>query len=343
MVLYRRLLIPVICMMMVIAFITTAATGSTIEVDKVDSNHENVMVHYHESVQSVEDTDEDLSGYELMYYGLKSQPLAPLEWVQSDGLLGMVAHTHNVVGIGGEFIVEIVLSDVQNVDGIIFTIGYDPSVLKIKKNQKGHSITENPEVYQPEPPFNNPWYRYDGEGTTRMDGYAGGLDFGPEPVWLGRITFELLKEAETNIEFTYSKLSTPAPPGGLPQRIQHHTRGCRLVFDFTPPEVMAIEVPEYALIGSEIAVTTKIIENVGLERCVYGYSKDEINWELISEVQPVWDEHQNLWLAAVDWLTTGMEFGNYQVRVTVHNMAGLTVMAEGSIQLGGSVDRKSVV
>lgn len=268
----------------------------------------------------------------------EEETVADMVYDETVAVLGMAADTTGVGKVGDQFILEVVLSNATNVGGVAFEVYFDPAVLRIVKDEEGNSVTANPDIYKPDPPFNNPYYRADTECSTRMDGYAGGIDFGPEPVWLGRIKFELLKEAETQITFSYSKLSTPAPPPpGNPQPIPHLRQGCQLVFDYTPPLVESLIVPEKALAGTRIILTAKGSDNVRLNYFRFEYSPDESNWHLISEGQPVWQEGELLWRADSEWDTAGLALGGYFVRVIFRDPGVHEAVLETAFLLTGSV------
>lgn len=252
--------------------------------------------------------------------------------------LGMVAYTTGVSKVGDQFTLEVVLSEAKNVDGVAFEVKFDPAVLRIIKDKDGNSVTANPDIYKPDPPFNNPCYRADTEYSTRMDGFAFGIDFGSDPVWLGKIKFELLKEAETRVIFSYHKLSTPAPPPpGVPQPIPHVAEGCLLVFDFTPPLAEALIAPEEALAGSKVSLVAKGSDNVRLNYFRFEYSPDGSSWHLIGEGQPTWQESELLWRADYEWDTAGLALGGYFIRVAFRDPGGHEAALETTFLLTGSV------
>ena len=256
---------------------------------------------------------------------------------QAEAVLGMAADTTGVGKVGDQFFLEVVLSNAINVGTIVFEVKFDPAVLRIVKDEEGNSVTANPEIYKPDPPFNNPYYRADTECSTRLDGFADGIDFGPEPVGLGKIRFELLKEAETQIIFSYHKLSTPPPPGGYPQPIPRQAQGCQLVFDFTPPLAESLIVPDEALAGSKVGITAGGSDNVGLNYFRIEYSADGGNWHLIGEGRPVRQEGELTWRADGEWDTAGLAPGSYHLRVVFRDPGGREVSLEGSCLLTGSV------
>lgn len=255
-------------------------------------------------------------------------------------VLGMAADTAGVGEAGDEFTLEVNISNVQNLDGVMFEVYFDPAAVQVVKNEKGYSVTENPEVYKPDPVFGNPFYRGDTECSTRLEGFAGGINVGSEPLWLGRIRFKLLKEARTEIYFSLHKLLTgPVPPDNHYEKIPHRAEGLHLVFDFTPPEVTYLDVPAEVLAGGVVRIEAAGVDSVGLDCFRFECSTDGVEWGLIGEGQPVRQgDEGSLWAAGADWDTAGLPLETCLVRVTMRDPGGHEAALTGRCSLvGGSV------
>lgn len=259
---------------------------------------------------------------------------------QSTAIFGMAADTSGVTEIGDQFTLEVNLSNAENVDGIAYEISFDPTVLSVVKNEKGCSITENPDIYKPDPNgFPNPFYRKDTASTLRIDGFAYGISIGNNPIWLGHIKFLILREAKTQVEFTYHKLSTPPPPPpDLPLPIPHQGQGCELVFDFTPPSAQDVYLSGGTLAGGMVPVEAIGTDNVGLSCFRLDYSLDGAAWNMIGEGQPVWDQGESIWKADCEWDSAGLFPGSYYIRAAFRDYGGKEAELEKNIVLtGGSI------
>jgi len=333
--LFYRQMALIITTLFIFILLLSGAAGAVSETPE-EAKGVAAAVYDEEAVVEVTYGEEAVVG--IVY---EEKTVADMVYGETVADMGMAADTTGVGKVGDQFILEVVLSNAINVDGIAFEIKFDPAVLRIVEDEEGNSVTANPDIYKPDPPFNNPYYRADTECSTRMDGYAGGIDFGSEPVWLGKIRFELLKETETQIIFSYHKLSTPPPPGGYPQPIPHQAHGCQLVFDYTPPLAESLIVPGNALAGSKVTLVARGSDNVGLNYFRFEYSPDESNWHLIGEGQPVWQETEVLWRAYSEWDTAGLAVKGYFIRVIFRDPGGHEAALETAFLLtGGSVRGK---
>jgi hypothetical protein len=253
---------------------------------------------------------------------------------ESAAIFGMTADTSCVTEIGDQFTLEVNLSNAQNVGAIAYTISFDPTVLKVIRNEKGNSITENTEIY-------DTLYipRIDTQSSLRIDGVSKVRDFGANPVWLGRIKFEILREAKTQVTFTYHKLSTPPPPPpGLPQPIPHQGQGCELIFDFTPPSAQDLYLSGGTLAGGKVPVEAIGNDDAGLSCFRLDYSLDAAVWNKIGEGQPVLDQSESTWKADCEWDTGGLSPGSYYIRVVFRDYGGKEAELEKNVVLtGGSI------
>ena len=166
-------------------------------------------------------------------------------------VLSMSADTGSLTGTGGEFDLYVNVANVVNLNPVAFEISFDESVLEAIKNEKGYNITHNSALYVRTPDgLSNPFMFPNKSHPSRLDGFVynvyqddGGntvydaLTVGETPVWLGKMRFKVLREAQTELVFTYHTLSsidltiTPKP---LPVPIPHIAPSLPLTFDFSP-------------------------------------------------------------------------------------------------------------